>query len=407
MISKVRRVSLLRSALSVFLVGALWAPAVQAETMRVCADPDNMPFSSKSKGSDPGVYVELAELIGKKLNMKIEYHWWLTVNQRRAMRYTIKEKKCDVTMALPASADYEVHGLERTNPFLNLSYGLVSAKSFKFNSLDDLKTVRLGAQFQTPPHVMLTVKGGYQVMSDGHLENLFAALENNEIDAFFFWGPVASYQNKIKHDSRWKITPVSGDDLEGAVAIGVREDKKNLVAGLNKALGELKPEIEKLEKKYAFPSGLAVDLDSLSLRKSANTSSSSTKKAAAATHVQVADASEKVPSAVATASDAVVVAAAEAAPEAAPGGKPMDADDKAGRVQFNDICSHCHSADGASPLKRRDLRLLKTRYGDEWLETAEKTMNEGLLDYGMPPWEGVLSDKQFVDILAFLKTIQK
>ncbi len=407
---QLRSSSRLRVVVSVLLVGVLWAPAVQAETLRVCADPDNMPFSSNASGENPGVYVELAQRVGKQLNMDVEFHWWLTVNQRRAMRYTIKEKKCDVVFAVPATSEYEMGALKRTNPFLNLSYALVAGQSFKFTSLDDLKNVRLGVQYQTPPHLSLTVRGGYDVITRARVSELYKALENKEIDAFFAWGPVAGYENKTVHDGRWKLTPVSGDTFEGEVAVAVHQDKPALVDSINGAFEKLKPEIEELTKKYAFPAGSAVDIEALSLRKSAAIDDEkSYDKAAATPHVQVADASDNVGKESKTVTDAIATDAIVIAANSStgPGPDPKDPVAKQGRVKFNDICSHCHSADGASPEKRRDLRLLKTRYGEEWPQTAEKIMNEGLLDYGMPSWKGVLDDQDFVEILAFLKAIQE
>lgn len=398
----------LRTVVSAVLAGVLWAPAVQAETLRVCVDPDRMPFSQKTAGSDPGVYVELAKLVGKELKMDVEFHWWLTVNPRRAMRYTIKQKKCDIVFAIPADHAWEMGALKRTKAFLNLTYALVGKKSLNFTKMDDLKGLRLGAQYQTPPHLSLAVQGKYDVVTRQRVHELFAALENDEIDAFFAWGPVAGYQNKFKHDDRWKLTPIKGDTFEGKVAVAVHQDKKDLVGRLDGAFANLKPQIQKLAEKYGLPVGPAVDFDHLSIRKrSAATDPNPTRKSEATPLVQVAKVSDKTtgntPEKMSDVSNGHIVVANTST---GPGPDPKDPVAKAGRIKFNDICSHCHSADGASPEKRRDLRLLKKRYNEEFLQTAEQIMKEGLPDYGMPSWDGILSDQDFVEILAFLKTIQ-
>jgi mono/diheme cytochrome c family protein len=80
---------------------------------------------------------------------------------------------------------------------------------------------------------------------------------------------------------------------------------------------------------------------------------------------------------------------------------------QAGREKFNDTCSHCHSPDGASPMRERDLRRMKMRYDDKWVETALKTINEGRPQLGMPTWKGTLKDEEIDRIVSFLKTIQK
>lgn len=79
----------------------------------------------------------------------------------------------------------------------------------------------------------------------------------------------------------------------------------------------------------------------------------------------------------------------------------------AGRVRFNDQCSHCHSTDGASPVRERDLRRLRVRYAAEWRATAEATIKSGRLEYGMPSWNGILGEPEIEQILGFLATVQK
>ena len=98
-------------------VGALAVPAASADVLRVCADPDNLPFS-KADGPERGLYVELAELVGKRMGTPVEYVWWLTYNQRRALRNTILQDGCDAYFALPANADYKLQGLQHTDAFV-------------------------------------------------------------------------------------------------------------------------------------------------------------------------------------------------------------------------------------------------------------------------------------------------
>jgi len=103
-----------RSALKTALIfaGILTMSVASADTLKVCSDPDNLPFS-KAEGSDKGLYIELAEMVGKRLGTSVEYVWWLTHNQRRAVRNTMDS--CDAYFALPASADYKVRGAEKSH----------------------------------------------------------------------------------------------------------------------------------------------------------------------------------------------------------------------------------------------------------------------------------------------------
>ena len=80
---------------------------------------------------------------------------------------------------------------------------------------------------------------------------------------------------------------------------------------------------------------------------------------------------------------------------------------QAGRVQFNDRCSHCHGSDGYSPVRERDVRFLKMRYSDKWQETATSTMKNGRPEAGMPAWKDILKESDVQQIVSFLVSIQK
>ena len=101
-------------------------------------------------------------------------------------------------------------------------------------------------------------------------------------------------------------------------------------------------------------------------------------------------------------------AAAASEPAAAPPPEaPADPQVVAGRVRFNDQCSHCHGSNGFSPVIERDVRRLKMRYDAKWQEVALTTIRNGRPDAGMPTWKGVLGEPEIQQLLSFLGTIQK
>ena len=371
------QMKLLRLAAAVAAV-AFMAPAARADVLRVCADPDNLPFS-KSEGPERGMYVELAELVARRLGAPVEYVWWLTFNQRRALRNTILQDGCDAVFALPADADYKARGLQRTQAFLQVGYALVAPPSFVFNALADLKGKRIAVQFMTTPHVFFSQHEGFNTTTFRTAEEVLDALAKGEVDAAFLWGPVAGYENKTRYAGRWKVTPVTGNGMEGQVAVAVRKGKDALAADIDKALKELQPDIAALADKYGFPRGKPVDLG----------------RSSSIAHDGMRMA--RIPPA------AFVLTNAPGGTKADAAGDPV----VAGRVRFNDQCSHCHGTDGASPIRERDLRRLKMRYDAKWLETASTTIRNGRLDMGMPAWKEVLDDKQIQQVLGFLGTIQK
>lgn len=366
--------------------GALAAPAAQADPLRVCADPDNLPFS-KSEGPERGLYIELAELVAKRLGSPIEYTWWLTHNQRRATRNTILQGNCDAVFALPAEGEYKARGLQRTQPFLELGYAIVAPPSFAFAGLGDLKGKRVSVQIQTPPHIFLSGQEGVTISSWRSADEALDALARGEVDLAIVWGPVGGYENSRRFNSRWRVTPVSGQGMVGHVAVAVRKGKDALAADIEKALSDLEGEIAKLADKYGFPRGKPVELE----RRSSLSD----------TAPRVAD----VPAgAWVAAADRKPAARTKPAEEQPPYAAPAVAE---ARVRFNDQCSHCHGKDGFSPVQERDLRRLKLRYDDKWPETAKATIKGGRQDKGMPSWKDALDEQQIEGLVGFLKAIQK
>lgn len=368
-----------RLSMAALAVSALAAPMVSADTLRVCSDPDNLPFS-KSEGPDKGLYIELAEKVGQRLGTPVEYVWWLSFNQRRALRNTMEG--CDAYFALPADAEYRVRGLDKSAAFLNLSYALVAPKGQSFSALADLKGKRVGVLFGSPPQILLASSGdGYSSTTYRTHEQVFAALEKGEIDLALMWGPSAGFENKTQHQSRWQVLPISGESLTGQVAVAVSKEKPQLKDQINKALEELKPEIQQLIQKYGFPTQAPLLLNSAK-SKPTYLAQAHTAKAAKPGFIKVANK---------TAPTEWVVADATAAYDLAEV-----------RSNFNNKCSHCHAPNGASPVQERDLRKLKIRYGEEWKKVTYDTITKGRIEYGMPVWGGILPENEIQDILRFL-----
>ena len=81
---------MIRGLLGVLLVAAALVASVSvagppAGTLRLCADPDNLPFSSAS-GPQRGFYVDVGALVAARLGMTVDMVWWRTFYGRRAVR---------------------------------------------------------------------------------------------------------------------------------------------------------------------------------------------------------------------------------------------------------------------------------------------------------------------------------
>jgi ABC-type amino acid transport substrate-binding protein/cytochrome c553 len=364
-----------------------------AEPLRVCSDPDNLPFS-KSDGPRRGLYIELAELVGKRLGMPVEYVWYLTYNQRRALRNSIDG--CDAYFALPASPDYKAAGVTRTKPFLDVSYVIASKPDFRVGSLADLKGRRIGVTFSSAAQVVLSNHGGYEVHSYGSTEDAFAAINAGEIDAGLVWGPHAGYLNTSEFNHQWQLTPVAGQGLSGQIAVAVPKGKDALKEKIEAALTELRPEVEQLQRQYGFPTGVPLVFDDkASWRKiAAELAAGHASEAHRWTTVQPGSAHSLAARGVAEDFRSHLR-------------KVNDTSINDYRAMFNSRCSHCHSQNGASPQPERDLRRLSSRYDDKWKDVARATIMNGRSDYGMPAWGASLSTEEIDNLLKFLETIQK
>ena len=375
-----------RSRLSTvaFVMAAMASSAFAAEPLRVCSDPDNLPFS-KSEGPDKGLYIDLAEMVGKRLGTTVEYVWWLSFNQRRALRNTMEG--CDAYFALPADAAYRVKGVDKSNAFLDLSYAIVAPLGKTFTGLSDLKGKRVGVMYGSPPQILLATREGYTWNTFRTHEQMFEALEKGEVDLALMWGPSAGFDNLKLFNSRWQVLPVRGDSLTGQVAVAVSKSKPGLKDQINQALQDLQPEIGKLVVKYGFPTQAPIDLV-LTTKTPLNSSSTVTaqKLPAKSGFVRVGMKEAQKPD--------VLVANASLSPDEA-------------KSVFNNKCSHCHGANGASPVQERDLRKLTIRYKDEWKDVAFTTITKGRPDLGMPTWAGIIPDEEIKSIIEFLATVQR
>jgi mono/diheme cytochrome c family protein len=77
-----------------------------------------------------------------------------------------------------------------------------------------------------------------------------------------------------------------------------------------------------------------------------------------------------------------------------------------GKSLFNQYCSHCHGPNAVQGERPRDLRRLKIRYKDDAIAVFYRTINEGRMDKGMPPWKGTLSEDVMWRIFTYLDSVQ-
>ena len=141
--------------------------------LRVCADPNNLPFSNQRL---EGFENKLAELIARELNATLTYTWW--AQRRGFIRNTLKAATCDLLMGVPK----RLAAVLTTSPYYRSTYVFVYRQEDgpSVHSLDDpiLHTVKIGVQLigddgaNSPPahalarrHIIENVVG-YSVYGD-------------------------------------------------------------------------------------------------------------------------------------------------------------------------------------------------------------------------------------------------
>lgn len=259
--------------LSLALVAvAACGPARAATTMRelrVCADPNNLPFSNQQQ---QGFENKIAELVARDLNAKLTYVWYA---QRRGFaRNTLNAHKCDLLVGIPSSFDR----VSTTVPYYRSTYVFVTRRDshVKLASFDDpvLKSLRIGVQMvgddfmNTPPahalatrHIIQNVKG-FSVYGDYGQPNpparVIDALANDDIDVAIAWGPLAGYFAS-REPVALDLTPVSPQiDLPFLpfvfdISMGVRRGQESLRDQLNTIISRRRSEIDRILDSYGVP----------------------------------------------------------------------------------------------------------------------------------------------------------
>src|SRR5215217_1635482 len=116
--SRCRSVVLLTTAL--IAMGCAGPPPTRvppARELRVCADPNNLPFTNDRL---EGFENRIAALVARDMHASVRYTWW--AQRRGFIRNTLKAGRCDVVVGVPASFELAL----TTRPYYRSTYVFVS-----------------------------------------------------------------------------------------------------------------------------------------------------------------------------------------------------------------------------------------------------------------------------------------
>lgn len=235
---------------------------LDARELRVCADPDNLPFSDEARH---GFENRIVELIASDMGATVAYYW--LPQWRGFTRKTLLEGHCDVIPGVPA----QTRNVLTTAPYYRSTYALIfrADRVPGLTGLHDprLTKLRIGVALPgidatpTPPGQALARRGmfdnvvGFPVISDVPVaKRMVDALARGDLDVAALWWPQAGYfvARASVPLSPAPLEPDDGDPpFAFAIAMAVRPGDGELRRTLDAALARLRPAIAAVLDEYA------------------------------------------------------------------------------------------------------------------------------------------------------------
>ncbi|TNC13434.1 quinoprotein dehydrogenase-associated putative ABC transporter substrate-binding protein [Methylobacterium terricola] len=254
---------------------ALAAPAraqslpdlVTPDTLRVCADPGNMPFSERRRdGQVDGFENRIAAIVADELKVKLRYYW-LTQGPG-FVRNTLGSGLCDVIVGSAFGSEL----VQSTNPYYRSTYVMVSRRGALdgLTGLDDprLKGKAIGVIVGTPPVERMGAVGLVPTMKpyppyqfdparphQTVSAEIVADVVSGKLDGAVLWGPAAGWL--AKQAGGLDVVPLLREPdrppLSYRIAMGVRHGENEWKRILNTALRKRRAEIDAVLRDYAVP----------------------------------------------------------------------------------------------------------------------------------------------------------
>jgi mxaJ protein len=262
--------SVCRILCAALMVGPLVASGTTAQPpLRVCADPNNLPFSNQQ---GDGFENKIATLVARELRRPLEYFW---LPQRRGfLRNSLNAQRCDVVIGVPAQYGL----LQPTKSYYRSSYAFVSRRDrhLRVDSFDtpSLKMLTIGIQvtgddYNNPPaaqalasrHIVQNVRG-FSIYGDYSRPDpqraIIDAIADGQVDIAIVWGPLAGYYAR-RESMPIEVRPIAGTSDDAAsrftfdIAMGVRRDDMALKAALDAVITHRGDAIRQILRAYGVP----------------------------------------------------------------------------------------------------------------------------------------------------------
>jgi len=245
------------------------------KVLRVCQDPNNLPFSSRR---EPGFENRIAELLARDLGWKLEYTWFpqrigfirntLRNQDRESGRY-----KCDLVIGLPVG--FELASI--TKPYYKSTYALVYARGRKVEGIakpedllklepQTLRSLTFGVISETPPvdwllkHKLYDQTVSYPRQTGDPDQYAGEIVEKDlvagKLDVAFVWGPIAGYFAKRVKSADLVVVPFSPSPdikFDYSIAMGVRFGEREWKQQVEQLISRNLPQIQAILTEFGVP----------------------------------------------------------------------------------------------------------------------------------------------------------
>jgi mxaJ protein len=246
----------------------------QDDVLRVCQDPNNLPFSNLA---GEGFENKIAELFAAKLGWRLEY---FSFPQRMGfIRNTLRFKlpgeqyRCDLVIGVPAAYDQ----VSPTRPYYRSTYVLVYPQGGKLEGLrsvkdlssvapEKLRSLRIGVFDRSPAsewllkHGLLEQAVPYRMLNADPEYYPGAIIEKDlaegKIDAAIVWGPIAGFFAKRVSEPGLLLVPLGSEPparLDYEIAMGVRYGEPEWKATVERLIAENQKAIDQILRNYSVP----------------------------------------------------------------------------------------------------------------------------------------------------------
>jgi mxaJ protein len=377
---------------------------------RVCADPDNLPFTNRRS---EGFENRIAELLARSSDQPLAYYWWQ--ERRGFVNKTLNSWECDVIIGVPTHDG----AVRTTRPYYCSRYVMVrrpgQGVTPSLLGEPEGRSLRIGVVERTPPLDMLLRRNvdpivyftnyDYVTNSPGQIVTDVAT---GKIDVALVWGPVAGY---FASRQAVPLQTVTFDDpskpparLAFPISVGVRSGDKERSARLERLMRERASEIRAIlsdggvplvdDPNQCAPSYQhAASEPASALRLVAETAEAGS--AAAEPTVKPAGQSPNSESdginckGTETMQDIEKLAGGPSAPAAAytVQGSNVDAKTYTGWLRFSAFCQTCHGTGGVGSAIAPDLTQALKSLNRRQFDTIVSCGLKGNLGIGvMPAW---------------------